>query len=178
MNLPKTASGRIAEVFAIRRFLFRFITRWSTSKNEEDFLEKLKKDVRKWEKKFGKEEEMAAVTKKSTEKSTTAKETMAMATMAKNVTAMANNMVKAKTTVTANKTVMAAANLNNKTTDAPAPRPIPRPTMNPPVPVLVVIESLTNFLMTQVKSCWFRTQPLNPSSGKEGEERGSGNDRR
>jgi hypothetical protein len=150
LNLQKTASGRIAEVFAVRRFLFRFITRWSTSKNEENFLEKLKKDVRKWEKKFGKEEEIAAVTKKSTEKSTTAKETMAMATTAKNVTATANNTtatannttanntVKAKTTVTANKTVTATANPNNKTTDAPAPRPIPRPTYrqptNPPTP--------------------------------------------
>jgi len=54
LKIQTTATGSIAEILSVRRFLFFFLTKWSKGKNDDGFLEKLKRDLSKWEKKIGK----------------------------------------------------------------------------------------------------------------------------
>lgn len=49
-----TATGPLAEAFAVRRYMFRFINRWAKSKKDKEFYEDQKKDVLKWQKKQAK----------------------------------------------------------------------------------------------------------------------------
>lgn len=59
MRVQTTATGSIAAVLSIRRFLFYFVTKWSLGKNDDGFLDKIRKDLIKWEKKVGKKRDIA-----------------------------------------------------------------------------------------------------------------------
>ena len=52
--IERTATGPLAEAFAVRRYMFRFINRWAKSKKDKEFYEDQKKDVLKWQKKQAK----------------------------------------------------------------------------------------------------------------------------
>ena len=43
--IERTATGPLAEAFAVRRYMFRFINQWAKSKKDKEFYEDQKKDV-------------------------------------------------------------------------------------------------------------------------------------
>lgn len=55
LNFEKTATGPLADAFAEKLFIFRFVFNWSTNRHQTDFLEQQRHAMRKWDKKRGKQ---------------------------------------------------------------------------------------------------------------------------
>lgn len=68
--MERTATGRVAEIFSVRRYIWRFINRWAKSKKDREFFEEQKKDVLKWQKKQSKVLNTTAKVASSTTNST------------------------------------------------------------------------------------------------------------